>query len=139
MSNINQELLNSYSSASYHIYADPPFILKIGKFSKELNRLMKDLNFLSASFITAFNPYSQKLELHENKSRNKVLELKIQAMQFHYIKGDGRCMNSKEVGEESFLVFGISKKEATCLGEESQQNAIVFCEVEAIPELLLLK
>tara|TARA_B100000035_G_scaffold311580_1_gene321373 strand:- start:14530 stop:15021 length:492 start_codon:yes stop_codon:yes gene_type:complete len=139
MSKIKKELLDSYSSANYHVYASSPFIMNIGKFSNELSKLMKDLNFLSASFITAFNPYSQKLDIQENRSRNKVLELKIQAMQFQYIKGDGRCINSKEVGEESFLVFGISKKEATLLGEESEQNAIVFCEGEAIPDLLLLK
>ena len=111
----------------------------IRKFSNELSKLMKDLNFFSASFITAFNPYSQNLELQDNRSRNKVLELKIQAMQFHYLKGDGRCMDSKKVGEESFLVFGTSKMEAARLGEEFEQNAIVFCERDAIPDLLLLK
>ena len=139
MSKIKKELIDSYSSANYFVYADPPFTMNIRKFSNELSKLMKDLNFFSASFITAFNPYSQNLELQDNRSRNKVLELKIQAMQLHYLKGDGRCMDSKKVGEESFLVFGTSKMEAARLGEEFEQNAIVFCERDAIPDLLLLK
>ena len=139
MSNIKQELLDSYTEANYHVYADPSFILKIDISSKELRKLLIELNVKFAAFITAFNPYSQELPLKENRLRNKKLEGKIKSLDLYYIKGDGRCGDSGEVGEESFLVFGLSKKQAINLGMESQQNAIVVSGKNAIPSLLLLK
>jgi hypothetical protein len=139
ISNIKQELLDSYTAASYHVYSDPSFILKIGTSSKELRKLLIDLNAKYAAFITAFNPYSQELQPKENRLRNEKLEEKIQSLDLYYIKGDGRCGDSGEVGEESFLVLGLSKKQAINLGKESQQNAIVVCDANAIPSLLLLK
>ena len=139
MSNIKQELLDSYTEANYHVYANPSFILKIGQSSKELRKLLTDLNVKFAAFITAFNPYSIELELIENKLRNKNLEEKIKSMQLHYIKGDGRCRKSNEVGEEGFLIFGITRDEASLLGKQSEQNAIVYCEVSSIPDLILLR
>ena len=139
MSNIKQELLDSYTEANYHVYANPSFILKIGQSSKELRKLLTDLNVKFAALITAFNPYSKELGLIENRLRNKILEGKIKSLALYYIKGDGRCGDSGEVGEESFLVFGLSKKQAINLGMESQQNAIVVCETNATPSLLLLK
>ena len=137
--NIKKELLDSYTEANYHVYADPSFILKIDISSKELRKLLIELNVKFAAFITAFNPYSQELPLKENRLRNKKLEGKIQSLDLYYIKGDGRCGDSGEVGEESFLVFGLSKKQAINLGKESQQNAIVVCGTNATPSLLLLK
>jgi len=139
MSNIKQELLDSYTEANYHVYANPSFILKIGQSSKELRKLLTDLNVKYAAFITAFNPYSRELEFIENRLRNKKLEEKIQSLALYYIKGDGRCRDSGEVGEESFLVFGLSKKQAINLGMESKQNAIVVSGTNATPSLLLLK
>ena len=140
--NIKKELLDSYTAANYHVYAVPSFILKIDILSKELRKLLIELNVKFAAFITAFNPYSQELSLKENRLRNKKLEGKIQSLDLYYIKGDGRCGDSGEVGEvgeESFLVLGLSKKQAINLGKESQQNAIVVCDANAIPSLLLLK
>ena len=137
--NIKKELLDSYTEANYHVYADPSFILKIDISSKELRILLIELNVKFAAFITAFNPYSQELPLKENRLRNKKLEGKIKSLDLYYIKGDGRCGDSGEVGEESFLVFGLSKKQAINLGKESQQNAIVVCDTNATPSLLLLK
>ena len=139
MSNIKQELLDSYTEANYHVYANPSFILKIDISSKDLRKLLIELNVKFAVFITAFNPYSQELPLKENRLRNKKLEGKIKSLDLYYIKGDGRCGDSGEVGEESFLVFGLSKKQAINLGKESQQNAIVVSGKNAIPSLLLLK
>ena len=43
MSNIKQELLDSYTEANYHVYANPSFILKIvfkgGHFASIIYRL----------------------------------------------------------------------------------------------------
>ena len=39
----------------------------------------------------------------------------------------------------TFLIFGISEEQASEIGKDFEQNAIVWCDKDAIPQLLLLK
>ena len=136
---INATLLESYESADYHVDAAPSFILKIGRFSPELKILYKTSHKETAAFITAYNPQSQALSNKENKERNKRLEELIQSLHFDYIHGEGRCGDGDWAGEESFLIFGINQKQASEIGTEFDQNAIVWCDKDAIPQLALLR
>jgi len=136
---INPELMKSYKSADYHVDATPSFILKIGMHSPELESIYKTSHKHSAAFITAFNPYSQEISNQENKDRNHKLEELIQSLHFDYIHGEGKCGDGEWDGEESFLIFGISEKQASGIGEKFEQNAIIWCDKNAIPQLLLLK
>ena len=136
---ISPSLLESYESADYHVDASPSFILKIGIHSAELESIYKTSHKYTAAFITAFNPYSQELSNQENKDRNHKLEELIQSLHFDYIHGEGKCGNDDWDGEESFLIIGISKEQASEIGKQFEQNAIVWCNKDAIPQLLLLK
>jgi hypothetical protein len=136
---ITPSLLESYKSANYHVDALPSFILKIGMRSPELESIYKTSHKYTAAFITAFNPYSQELSNQENKDRNHKLEELIQSLHFDYIHGEGKCDDGDWDGEESFLIFGISENQASEIGKEFEQNAIVWCDKDAIPQLVLLK
>ena len=136
---ITPSLIESYKSADYHVDASPSFILKIGMHSPELASIYKTSHKHTAAFITAFNPYSQELSNQENKDRNLKLEELIQSLGFDYIYGEGKCGEGDWDGEESFLILGISEKQASDIGKEYEQNAIVWCDKDAIPQLLLLK
>ena len=136
---INSDLLQSYKSADYHVDASPSFILKIGIHSAELDSIYNTSHKYTAAFITAFNPYSQELSNQENKDRNYKLEELIQSLHFDYIHGEGKCGNDDWDGEESFLIIGISEEQASEIGKQFEQNAIVWCNKDAIPQLLLLK
>jgi hypothetical protein len=136
---IAPSLLESYKSADYHVDVSPSFILKIGVHSHQLAGIYEASHKHSAAFITAFNPYSQELSTQENKDRNLKLEELIQSLGFDYIHGEGKCGDGDWDGEKSFLIFGISEKKASEIGKEFEQNAIVWCSKDAIPQLLLLK
>ena len=136
---IDPDLLNSYESADYHVDASPSFILKIGIHSPELESIYKASQKHTAAFITAFNPYSQELSNQENKDRNLKLEELIQSLHFDYIHGEGKCGDGDWDGEESFLIFGINQNKASEIGNKFEQNAIVWCDKDAIPQLLLLR
>lgn len=136
---ITPSLIESYKSADYHVDASPSFILKIGMHSLELESIFKTSHKYTAAFITAFNPYSQELSNQENKDRNLRLEELIQSLGFDYIHGEGKCGDGDWDGEESFLILGIGEKQASDIGKEYEQNAIVWCDKDAIPQLLLLK
>ena len=136
---ITSSLLESYESADYHVDDSPSFILKIGMHSPELESIYKTSHKNTAAFITAFNPCSQELSSQENKDRNHKLEKLIESLHVDYIQGEGKCGHEDWDGEESFLIFGISEKQASEIGKEFEQNAIVWCDKDAIPQLLLLK
>ncbi|MDC1173606.1 DUF3293 domain-containing protein [Methylophilaceae bacterium] len=136
---IEPDLLIAYLSANYHVYSEQPFIFKVSQYSAELKKLMHKFKKKSAAFITAFNPQSEELNLKENKIRNQQLELEIQRFNFNYIKGDGRCDESDKVGEESYLIFGITQEQSTNLGINYNQNAIIWCSEDARPQLLLIR
>ena len=136
---ITPSLIESYKSADYLVDAPPSFILKIGIHSPELESIYKKSYKHTAAFITAFNPYSKELSAQENKDRNLKLEELIQSLGFDYIHGEGKCGDGDWDGEKSFLIFGISESQASEIGKEFEQNAIVWCDKDAIPQLVLLK
>lgn len=138
-STISQSLLDSYTSAEYHVHTQPPFILKIGVPSNELAQLYEANNCKCAAFITAYNPYSQELTRDVNKLRNQKLEALIQSKCFKYFQGVGKCASDDGEGEVSFLILGIDKDTASDLGKQFEQNAIVWCSADADPQLILLK
>ncbi len=138
-STITQDLLDSYSAAEYHVDAVPPFILKIGVFSNELMRLYESTNSNSAAFTTAYNPGSNELPTDVNEIRNQELEKLISSMSYPFMRGTGKCADDDGLGEVSLLIIGMDKVTASDVGKQFEQNAIVWCARDAIPQLILLK
>lgn len=138
-STITQNLLDSYSSAEYHVDAVLPFILKIGICSNELMRLYESAHCNSAAFITAYNPGSNELPNEVNEDRNKKLEILISSMSYLFVRGAGKCADDDGLGEVSLLVLGMDIDMASDIGKQFEQNAIVWCAGDAIPQLILLK
>jgi hypothetical protein len=136
---LNQDLISAYEATDFHVKAEPEFTLKIGQVSNELNALFKQNNIFNASFITAWNPYSNSLSDEENQARNNELknELNIQSLKF--IDGFGQDPLGQWAGEDSFLVLGISLEASKKLGLQFKQNAIVWSDKNAIPQLILLR
>lgn len=93
----------------------------------------------SAAFITAFNPYSKVTETAENNKRNKLLRSDLDEISFATVKGYGQDPEVSWEKEDSFLAFGISKEQAVQLGIKYEQNAILWCDSDFIPELVFLK
>ena len=135
---IDSSLIESYQSANYHVYASEPFTLNIGVASQPLKSLYLSAHIKSAGFITAYNPHSQALSEQENKLRNTKLITEIQQRSLKFIAGVGQCPESEWPGEESVLVLGISLEAAKALGKHYEQNAIVWCDADALPQLIFL-
>jgi hypothetical protein len=138
-STITQNLLDAYGAAEYHVDAVPPFILKIGIFSNKLMRLYESTNSNSAAFITAYNPYSNELLPDVNEVRNQALEILISSMRYPFVRGAGKCADDDGIGEVSLLILGMDIDVAGDIGKQFEQNAIVWCAGDAIPQLILLK
>ena len=136
---ITQSLLDLYSKAEYHVDAAPPFILKIGETNDALKRLYENSSCNCAAFITAFNPGSKELPTEVNKARNKKLEALISSMAYQCLHGTGMCADDDGLGEASLLILGMDKDTAIDIGRQFEQNAIIWCANEAVPQLVLLR
>ena len=75
----------------------------------------------------------------QNKSMNSKLESLLIKMNYPYILSEGICPETQYPGEKSFLVFGTELSLAKELGNQFHQNAILWINNDAIPQLILLK
>lgn len=138
MAELSPALLIAYRSADYIVEAREPFVLNIDQYSTALATLYSAHNSLTAAFITACNPASQVLPAEDNAARQQVLQQVLQDLGLHCLPGRGEDPAGQWPGEDSFLVLGIEKETACGLGRQFGQNAIVFCNSDAVPQLVLL-
>ena len=138
-SQLDQALLSAYEITNFHVKADPAFILNVSKSSEELKLLFKRNRVASAAIITAWNPYSKSLSSEENQLRNEQLKNELTLRSFKVIDGFGQDPLLQWVGEDSFLVLGISLESSKKLGVQYEQNAIIWSDKDAIPKLILLR
>jgi hypothetical protein len=136
---LSADLISAYETTNFHVKAEPPFILNVGKASKELKTLYKQNNVTSAAFITAWNPYSKSLSEDENRSRNDLLKNKLTLRSLEILDGFGQDPAGQWAGEDSFLVFGIDLEASKMLGIQFEQNAIIWSDTDAVPKLILLR
>jgi hypothetical protein len=128
-------LLEAYKNTKYKVF-EPTIIIEIGKFNQDVDNLLLKHNSNEWAFITAYNPYSRVLTQEENRVlHNKLKELTEKYVTF---KGHGVGLDPTWEPELSLFIIGISKGDASKIGKEFEQNAIVYGEVNNPPELLIL-
>ena len=136
---IDDATVKAYQETEYRIQGDAPFTLQIGVVSESLLIAHKSYRVDCSAFITACNPYSQKVSADENRVRQRQLANELARRGLIYLPGVGQHPLNRWPGEESFLVLGINLQAAKKLGEHFDQNAIVWCGVEGLPELIMLR
>ena len=128
-------LIESYKNTKYKVF-EPSLTIEIGKLNQYLDCLLIKHNSNVWAFITAYNPYSRILADEENKIRHD--ELKDLTRNYMSFEGHGVGEDPKWKPELSLFIIGISKDEASKIGKEFEQNAIVYGEINNSPELLIL-
>lgn len=128
--------LAAYRASEYVVFAKPELVLRIGEPSAALDRLLEAAGARSAAFLTAANPHSQPRSAAENLATLERLERDASAWPVH--RGEGRSPD-RTWREPSLLVAGIAREAARTLGRRYGQNAIVFIDKGAAPELVLLE
>jgi len=137
-SNIDQRLIEAYKATTYEVKR-LGIALQIGQRNRHLEEFLIDNNEFSFAFVSAYNPYSQPLSEMENKARHQQFTIWLKSKSFRYATGYGVPQNSSWHPEKSVLILGISKKKAVELGNELEQNAVIFGILGKAPELVLLR
>lgn len=134
---MNQNLIQAYKSTNYRVLTEPEFSFRVGEPSATLDDVLRSHGVTSAGFITAWNPFSNELELEENRLRNQALVKRAKALGVALVDGFGAWLDDPEKGEESYLLIGVSRDDAIALANEFEQNAIVFAELGKPVELVI--
>lgn len=137
---ISPELIATYKAAIYQASADTEIItLHIDQYCASLYRLLLKTGHRSAVFITAFNPRSQQQNRRKNLTSNGQLYKTLTQYSHALFNGVSSDPENKWPAEKSFLALGINLKLAKQIGQQFNQNAIVWADVAAIPRLVLLR
>lgn len=134
------QLIQDYLGTSYQANGHfGKMTLRIGKYCGILSRLMISAILPNALFITACNPYSQL----QSTLNNDLAQIQLYKQLTHYSTRiyPGESVNSQNDWpvESSYLALGIDLPRSIQLGIKFKQNAIVWCNVDAVPRLVLLR
>ncbi len=139
MSLLPPSLIKAYTTTNYTVLATKMFVLNVAQKSDGLEHLYRRLGVNSSTFITAFNPYSKVLTLEENIIKNEALKNELDEIASAVVHGYGQDPKGLWEKEDSFMAFGITKEQAIKLGSKYEQNAILWCDADFTPQLILLR
>jgi hypothetical protein len=123
----------AYRAAHYRVFADPPFVLRVGERSAELDALLTSHAADTWAFVTACNPGSVPLSAEVNAER--MSHLREVLGKFTIYPGESSDSTGEWV-EPSVLVVGISRTEAVGVANTFGQNAILAGERGGAVELV---
>jgi len=136
---LSKTLINAYYTAHYRVKGPPPFTLLIRKRSAELAKLYKAHQVESAMYLTAYNPMGKKTDRNINIRNQKKLLGELTRMGLTCLEGIGGDPSGHWVAEPSFLVLGVTQEFAKEMALKYRQNAVVWADSDAIPELILMR
>ena len=136
---ISPETIRAYRETNYNVHGESAFTLNVGIASPALRALYAARHIDSCAFVTACNPFSQQITARANAARQKALARKLARRGLQIINGIGQHPSGSWDGEASFLVLKLSLDAAKKMGKRLEQNAIVWCGPDAVPQLVLLR
>ncbi len=136
---INPATVEAYRQTHFCVRGASSFVLQVGQFSADLVVAHRLHRAQCSAFITACNPYSQAFDEKANALRQAELAGELTHRGIAFSQGVGQHPSNEWPGEESFLAYGLSLEAAKALGRRFEQNAIVWSDADATPQLILLR
>lgn len=133
-------LIAAYRATDYVVHGSGGIVvIQIGHHSLAVDRLLTRMHARNAAFITAWNPFSNKLSFEANKHWGCELKRYLSVHGFAFLEGEGSGRIGEWPSEPSILAFGISRTEASVVGRRFRQNAVVYVPLGRPAELVLLR
>ena len=112
--------------------------MKVGESSTELVEWFRT-NDDQAVYITAWNPFGQKISDNENYAAEQKVIAEIESRGLFYLEGESIDPTGLWVNEPSLLVFGITLESAKELVKRYHQDGFIYIGNDAKPQLILLR
>lgn len=138
-SSLDPDLIQAYKETDYRIDSTAPFIMKVGMASQPLRQLYTHYRSDCAAYITACNPFGRRLSEADNTARQAALSSELTGRGLEFISGVGLDSKGRWPGEASFLVLGLSLEATRALASKYEQNAVIWCDKDAVARLVLLQ
>ena len=138
-SKIDRDTIRAYRETDYRVHGDSPAILKVGEACPKLASLHEAHRVDCSAFITACNPFSQAPDDAANAERQTALAHELTQRSLSFLEGIGQHPSNNWPGEASFLVLGLTLGAAKTLGVRLEQNAIIWSDLDSVPQLILLR
>ena len=138
-SSLDPSLIQAYQDTDYRVDSTAPFVMKVGMASEPLCQLYSQYRSDCAAYITACNPLGRSLSDAENTARQTTLLNELTARSLKSMNGVGLDSKGNWPGEASFLVMGLSLEATRVLASKYEQNAVVWCDKDAVAQLVLLR
>ena len=137
---IDPRVLDAYRAAVYEVRVPGgAFVLRFGIRSTELEDLHSRHGVSSSAFLTAWNPRSRPTDATRNERAQKDMEADLRAMDCTLFDGMGSDATGTWPAERSVLALGISGAQAREVGGKYAQNAVLYMDADAVPDLLLIQ
>lgn len=139
-SQIPAETLRAYRAAEYRVLGvAAPFTLRLGEASLALRDCHRAHNVDCSAFITAWNPLGVPTSSADNDAAQASLAARLRLRGYRFVEGRGEDPQQEWPPEPSLLVLGIELDDACRLGQEVGQNALLWADRDAVPQLILLR
>lgn len=136
---LDPALLRSYRETVFSLQEPTPLALRIDEANDALRVVHAKYAVSASCFVTAHNPYSVRLDDGANDDRHGALRAELRASGRVFFEGAGAHPDGGWPAEQGVLALGLSRAEASALGRRWNQNAVVWCGTDAVPELLALR
>jgi hypothetical protein len=136
---IAEDKLSAYMETHYSVRAPEPIVMRIGVANGPLAVAMRRHGAATCAFVTAYNPCGQAIADVENHARHAVLLVDLEQLECPFQEGAGGHPDNGWPEEKSCICFGLSFDAACELGAKWGQDAIVWCDGDAVPKLVLLR
>jgi hypothetical protein len=132
-SQLPSDLIEAYHAAHFCVFAEKEFILRIGRVASSLSTLY------SYGYITACDPEGKQLTKEANEiNHTKLIDwARLNNLQFQ--EGAGCDPQHLWPEEKSLLIESLSLEKTIELGRLFNQNAVVWCDTNKIPQLIILR
>lgn len=139
-SRVPPALRAAYRAARYRVSAAlPPFELGVDAPSAALAACHRAHGVACSAFLTACNPGSIPASAAANSAAAARLAARLRARGYPLIGGQGLDPAGQWPAEDSVLVLGIGLAEASAIGRDFGQAALIHSGRDAVPRLVLLQ
>ena len=135
-------LQQAYRNALYQVDASKGAVaqtLRVGERNDWLEQQLGQQPIQAACYLTACNPWGQILEPAENARRMSALRHAVDSEGLQYLDGCGQDPLGQWPAEDSVLIWGMDADTARQWGRHWQQNAVLWSDADARPQLLWLR
>lgn len=136
---IDPDTVSAFLESEYRVHGERGFTLRVGESSADLLIAHMRENVNCSAFLTSCNPFSKPFEESANAVRQDELAKELSRRSLAFLPGIGQHPSNGWLGEDSFLVFGLTLEDAKAIGKRLEQNGIVWSGADAVPQLVLLR